>query len=1109
MQPIAHWLNALGLGQYAQRFADNDIDASILRDLTDEDLEKIGVSLGHRKKILRAIAELDEVGIAPESPRWDEAERRQLTVMFADLVGSTALSTRLDPEDLRKIIGAYQRRCAEVIAKSGGFVARYLGDGILAYFGYPQAHEEDAERAVRAGLELIEAVAKLDDGAGTALHMRVGVATGLVVVGDLRSEGAGQEHEVVGETPNLAARLQALAEPDTVVISGSTRRLLGELFENRALGTVSVKGFGAPVPVWQVTGASAVDSRFEALRRGSGETPLVGREEEIELLLRRWQQAKRGDGCVVLISGEAGIGKSRIAQTVLTRLSSEPHIRLRYFCSPHHQDSALYPTISRLERAAGFRRADTTEERLDKLEALLAQATNDVSEAAPLIADLLSIPTGGRYPALDLTPQRRKEKTFEAMIAQVEGLAARQPVLMLFDDVHWSDPTTREFLDLLIDRVPTLRVLVIITFRPEFTPPWVGPSHVTLLSLSRLAPRQSAEMMMRVTGGKVLPREIADQIIDRTDGVPLFIEELTKSVVESGLVTEDGDRYAVTGPMASLAIPMTLQASLLARLDRLASVRDVAQIGAALGRQFSHELISAIAQQQQLDDALQQLVHAELISRRGIPPDAEYTFKHALVQEAAYSTLLRGQRQHLHARITTTLEERFPEIVTSQPGLLARHCAEGGMAEKAIAYCLAAGEQAITRSAMAEAVAQLRRGLNLLTSLSDTAGRGRHELNLQIALGRALIATKGQGARATGEAYARARQLCEQLERPAQLLPVLFGQWMHYLLRAELILARRSAAELQQLGKAQDDTSLKFVACRWGGVTDLYLGEFTAARAELEHGLALFDPVQRPFYAALEVYDAHVAILSYLSRILVSLGYFDQARTRRDAALAEAGKLGHTFTLAHALFLACLDEWSVKSERALFRHAEELATLSAEHDFALFSAGGSLFRGWCIVALSQGQQGIELLDEALAAWRATGSMLLVPFFLLLLADANGKAGQPEHGLRRLDEVARLLETTQERWVEAEMHRLRGELLAATGNRAAAEETFRHALNVARHQSAKLWELRAATSLARLWRDQGKRTQARNLLAPIYGWFKEGFDTPVLKEAKTLLEQFTE
>jgi hypothetical protein len=609
-----------------------------------------------------------------------------------------------------------------------------MGDGILAYFGYPQAHEEDAERAVRAGLELIEAVANIDDGAGTALHMRVGVATGLVVVGDLRSEGAGQEHEVVGETPNLAARLQTLAEPDTVVISGSTRRLLGELFEIRALGTVSVKGFGAPVPIWQVTGASAVDSRFEALRRGSGETPLVGRGEEIELLLRRWQQAKRGDGCVVLISGEAGIGKSRIAQTVLARLSGEPHIRLRYFCSPHHQDSALYPTISRLERAAGFRRADTTEERLDKLKALLAQATDDVSEAAPLIADLLSIPTGGRYPALDLTPQRRKQKTFEALIAQVEGLAARQPVLMMFDDVHWSDPTTRELLDLLIDRVPTLRALVIIAFRPEFTPPWVGPSHVTLLSLSRLAPRQSAEMIIRVTGGKALPKEITEQIIDRTDGVPLFIEELTKSVVESGLVTKSEDGYTVTGPAVPPAIPMTLHASLLARLDRLAPVREVAQIGAALGRSFSHELISAVAAmpQPQLEDAMAQLVRAELIFRRGAPPDAEYTFKHALVQDAAYSTLLRGRRQALQARIAATLERQFPEIVAARPALLARHCAEAGLTQKAINYWRTAGEQAVHRASNREAIGHFRQALALNEKQLPEVERSRTELAIPV-----------------------------------------------------------------------------------------------------------------------------------------------------------------------------------------------------------------------------------------------------------------------------------------------------------------------------------------------------------------------------------------
>jgi class 3 adenylate cyclase len=792
--------------------ADNDIDASILRDLTNEDLEKIGVSLGHRKKMLRAIAELDEAACAPEPARRHEAERRQLTVMFADLVGSTVMSTRLDPEDLREVIGAYHRCCGEQIAKSGGFVARYMGDGILAYFGYPQAHEDDAERAVRAGLASVAAVAKLGDGAGAALRMRIGIATGLVVVGD----AAAQEHDVVGETPNLAARLQALAEPDAIVIDASTRRLLAGLFEYHDLGAIEVKGFAAPVQAYQVIRQSAVESRFEALR--ATRTPLVGREEEIDLLMRRWQQAKGGDGSVVLISGEPGIGKSRIAQTILKRLGAEQCSFMRYFCSPLHQDIALYPAITRLERAAGFRREDTAEQRLDKLQALLAQGTNDLSEAAPLIADLLSIPTGERYPAHNLTPQKRKEKTLEALVTQVAGLALRQPVLVVFEDVHWSDPTTRESLDLLIDRVPTVRVLVVLTFRPEFTPPWVGRSHVTLLSLSRLPRRQRAEMITRVTGGKVLPKEITDQIIDRTDGVPLFIEELTKAVIESGVLTDAGDRYTVAGPLPPLAIPTTLNASLLARLDRLAPAREVAQLGAALGRRFSHELISAVAAmpQQQLDDALAQLVSAELIFRRGTPPDAEYTFKHALVQDAAYSTLLRGRRQQLHARIAATLEERFPEIVMSQPELLAHHCAEGNMAEKAAAYCLAAGEQALARSAMVEAVARLRKGLTLLTVLPDNAERWRHELNLQIALGRALIATEGQGARAIGEAYARACQLCEQLEARAQLLPVLFGHWVHFLLRAELMLARRSAAELQQLGTSQDDASVKFVPLQWG-----------------------------------------------------------------------------------------------------------------------------------------------------------------------------------------------------------------------------------------------------------------------------------------------------
>src|ERR1700756_2637798 len=746
MQQIADWLNKLGLEQYAQRFADNDIDPSVLRDLTDHDLEKIGVSLGHRRRILRAIAELDEAGLrrAP-SPRA-EAERRQLTVMFADLVGSTALSTRLDPEDLQEIMGAYHRCCAEQIEKFGGFVARYMGDGVLAYFGYPRADEDDAERAVCAGLALIAAVAGLDVGPEARLRARIGIATGLVIVGDLIGDSASQEHDVVGETSNLASRLQALAEPDTVVIDGSTRRLVGGLFEYLALGTVSIRGFSDPVPVWRVMGASAVDSRFEALR--VGRTPLLGRDEEIELLMCRWQQIKRGDGSVVLISGEPGIGKSRLAETAVERLSDDPHIRLRRFCSPHHPDSALFPTISQLGRAAGFRRDDTDQQRLDKLEALLAEANVDLSEAVPLIAELLSVPTGNRYPPLSLTPQKRKENTLRALLAQLEGLAGRRPVLMVFEDVHWIDPTSLDLLDLIVERVATLRALLVITFRPEFAPAWIGRSHVTQISLGRLPRRQRAEMVMRVTGGKALPQEIAEHIVDRSDGVPLFIEELTKAVIESGMLTDVGDRFDARGPVPRLAIPTSLHASLLARLDRLAPVREMAQIGAALGRSFSHELISAVAAmpQQQVDGALAQLVRAELVFQRGAPPDAEYTFKHALVQDAAYSTLLRGRRQQLHARIAATLEDRFPEIAAAQPALLARHCEEGGLSEKAVDLWLVAGRQALARSAAAEAVALLRQGLALIPIRPEESRPVQHELDLQIALGRALMAARGYSA---------------------------------------------------------------------------------------------------------------------------------------------------------------------------------------------------------------------------------------------------------------------------------------------------------------------------------------------------------------------------
>jgi class 3 adenylate cyclase/predicted ATPase len=1112
MQQIADWLKKLGMSEYAERFAENDIDMAVLPDLTDQHLKDLGVSLGHRLKMLRAIRDLSGASVivaAPSAPvetqptQRDEAERRQLTVMFTDLVGSTALSTKLDPEDLRSVISACHKCVAETVARLDGFVAKYMGDGVLAYFGYPQAHEHDAERAVRAGLNLVEAVPKLATNAGSPLQVRVGIATGLVVVGDLIGAGAAQEQAVVGETPNLAARLQALAEPGAVVISASTRQLTGGLFEYHALGSVGLKGFAESVPAWQVLGAGTAESRFEALRATT--TPLVGRDEEIDLLVRRWEQAKRGDGCVVLISGEPGIGKSRIAQTVLERISAEPHIRLRYFCSPHHQDSALYPSIAQLERAAGFRRDDTDEQRLAKLEALLSQGTNDLSEPVPLLADLLSIPTGDRYPVLNLTPQKRKEKTLHAQLAQVEGLAAQQPVLMVCEDAHWSDPTTRESLDLLIDRVPTLRVLVIITFRPEFTPPWVGRPQVTLLSLSRLPPRQRAEMIVYVTGGKALPREIADQIVDRTDGVPLFIEELTKTVLESGILTEIDDRYTVAGPMAPLAIPTTLHSSLLARLDRLAPTREVAQIGAALGRSFSHELISAVAQmpQQKLDDALARLVDAELVFRRGVPPDAEYTFKHVLVQDAAYSTMLRSRRHQIHARITAALEGQFPEIVKTQPELLARHCVEAGLVEKAVDYWLRAGRQALRRSAMVEALGQLRRGFATLGAVAESPQRQHQELKLQIALGGALIATEGFAAKVTGEAYARAVHLCWQLGQLTHLAPALSGQWVHHLVRAELNRARQLSLRMLQLGEDRDDAILKFMGARYSGQTCLYLGEFSEAHTYSSKALGLYTPTYR---RSLE--NAHVAILCDISRELLCLGYLDQARVQQDEALAEAHQLSHAYTLAYALCIGCVGDWGIVSDGLVLRRAEELVAIATEHHLADFWQVGKVSCGWCNASMGHQAHGTTLIHKSLDHYRRVGSRLFEPAIRILYAEAHSKAGQPPAALDQLAEAEKLVEATNERWIEAELHRVRGKLLMELGEFAGAEDSLRKAIVVARRQSAKTFELRAAICLARLWRDQGKRTEAHDLLAPIYGWFTEGFDTPVLRDANALLDQLT-
>ena len=1116
MPQVADWLQKLGLGQYAESFAENDIDFAILADLTDRDLEEIGVaSPGHRRKLLRAIADLkgaldpNSVSAAPVTPH-DTAERRQVTVMFSDLVGSTALSARMDPEDLREVMSAYRKCVADTVQRFGGFVAKYMGDGMLVYFGYPQAHEDDAEQAVRAGLALVEAVAKLDVGQASSLHVRVGIATGLVVVG---APGRGRgDNELAGVTPNLAVRLQALAEPDAVVIEGDTHRLVGGLFDSRDLGAVSVKKFDHAVQVWRVLGASSVDSRFEALRAAS--TPLVGREEEIALLMRRWQQAKTGEGRVVLITGEPGIGKSRIAQTIVERLGNELHTRLRYFCSPHHQDSAGYPGITQLERAAGFRRDDTDEQRLNKLEAVLTQGTNDLSEAVPLLAALMSIPTGDRYRPLDLSPQKRKEKTLYAQLAQVEGLAARQPVLMVWEDVHWSDPTTRESLDMLIDRVPTLRLLLIITFRPEFNPPWVGRPHVTMLHLNRLPMRQCVDLIAHVTRGKTLPKELVDQIIDRTDGVPLFIEELTKAVVESGLVAESGG--TVTGPLTPLAIPTSLHASLLARLDRLGPVREVAQIAAALGRQFSHELISAVASmpQRELDDALDQLVTAELIFRRRSPPDAEYTFKHALVQDAAYGILLREPRRQLHARIAETLEGQFPEISENQPELLARHCTEARLTEKAARLWGKAGQRSLERSALVEAADQFTRALDQIAALPSTPALRREQIRLQVALITPLIHVKGMAAPEPKAAAERARLLIEQAEAlgeppedPLLLFLVLYSVWLANRVAINGDVMCNLAAQFLALADKQGATVPLVIGHRIMGVSLLLTGNIAHGRGQLEEADALYDPADYRPLATRFGLDMRVTTLGHRSMALWLLGYPEAALADVDHALKDAREIGQAATLMLALFLASLTHFLCRNYATANAEADELVALADEKGTVMFKASGMMLQGRILPLTGKASEAVQMLTSGIAAYRSTGATVWLPFYLSYLATAYAELGQVDEAWRCTDEALTAIETTKERWFEAEANRIAGEiaLMSPHPDVAKAEGYFERALSVARAQQAKSWELRAAMSIARLWRDQGKRHQVHDLLAPVYGWFTEGFDTLDLKEARMLLD----
>jgi TOMM system kinase/cyclase fusion protein len=1043
-----------------------------------------------------------------------EAERRQLTVLFCDLVDSTGLSSQLDPEELRAVVRAYQDTCAKVIARFEGHIAQYLGDGLLVYFGYPLAHEDDAQRAVRAGLGMIEAVGqlntRLEPERGVQLAVRLGVHTGLVVVGEVGS-GTRQEQLALGETPNLAARLQGLAAPNTLVISAATWQLLRGFFACQSLGTPLLKGFAQPLEVYQVQAESTARSRLDAVG-STGLTPLVGRAQEVGLLLELWAQVKDGLGQVVLLSGEAGIGKSRLVQVVKEHVASEPQAWLTPCqCSPYYQNTALFPLIDLLERVAlSFEREESSTQKLRKLEGFLVQYGLPLAETVPLFAALLSLPLTADYAPLTVPPEQQKQQTLQALLTIVLRIAAQQPLLFVMEDLHWVDPTTLELLSLLVDQGPTARMLVLLTFRPDFSPPWTGRAHLTQVTLNRLPRRQAAEMTARMAHGKVLPSEVVEQVVAKTDGVPLFVEELTKMVLESGLLQEREDRYELIGPLPPLAIPTTLHDSLMARLDRLATVKGLAQLGATLGREFSYELLQAVSpwDERTLRRGLQQLVEAEFLYQQGLPPQATYLFKHALIRDAAYQSLLRSTRQQYHQRIAQVLEARFPAICETQPELLAHHFTEAGLHEQAIGYWQKAGQRAIERSANLEAIGHLTTGLEVLKMLSDTPARTQHELTLHTALGVPLRVIKGLGAPEVGQVYSRARELCQQVEETPQLVPVLEGLWECYELQGELQTGRELGEQILSLAQRAREADLLLVAHRVMGDTLIWLGEFAGARAHLEQGMALYNPQQHLAHAFLYAYDSGVHCLAFVPLPLWYLGYPDQALRRIHDALTLAQELSHPYSLVIALVFAAWLHQLRREGQAAQERAEALVTLSTEQGCALNAAQGTILRGWALAEQGQSAEGIAQMRQGIAGWHATGAELSVPYYSALLAEAYGQAGQAEAGLRVLAEALTVVSKTGDCHHEAEIYRLKGELLLqqATGSDDEAESCLHQALDIARHQQAKSLELRAAMSLARLWQRQGKHAAAHALLAPIYGWFSEGFDTADLQEARALLDE---
>jgi class 3 adenylate cyclase/predicted ATPase len=1050
---------------------------------------------------------------APVAPPTPDAERRQLTVIFCDLVDSTKLSSQLDPEEYRDVVRAYQSACTEVIQRYDGHIAQLLGDGLLIYFGYPHAHEDDAQRAVRAGLSMLAAMGDLhqvlQQDQGIQLGVRLGIHTGLVVVGEMGSQGR-QEQLALGEVPNVCSRIEGLAAPNTIAMSDATYRLVQGYFDCEALGGQILRGVAEPVAVYRVLQESGARGRLDvAVTRGL--TPLVGREQEVGLLLERWEQVRAGHGQVVLLTGDAGIGKSRLVQTLKDHVANEPHTRWECRSTEYYQNTALFPLVDLFQRMLQFQVEDTPDEKLGKLEHALSQYRLPVEDTVPLFALLLSLPLPeDRYALLALSPQRQRQKTLETIVAILLKLAEHQPVLFMVEDLHWMDPTTLELLNLVIDQTPTASLLVLLTCRPTFQPNWTHRSYLTEITVHRLARHQIERMTEAVTGGKPLPVQVLTQIIEKTDGVPLFVEEITKSLLESGQLNEIADHYELTEPFSIVTIPATLQDSLMARLDRLMTAKVIAQLGAVMGRQFPYALLQAVSQ---LDTAtlqreLGRLVEAELVYQRALPPQATYTFKHALFQDIAYQSLLKSTRQHYHQRIAQVLETQFTEIVEAEPELLAHHYTEAGLPEKAVGYWQKAGQRASERSAHVEAMAHFTKGLESLPMLPESPHRVQREIDLLIVLGASLLATRGFAAPEVGETYTRARHLCQHLEDPHRLFSVLRGLYVYYFARAEYQTAHALGEQLLTLAQHVQDAAMLLAAHRAVGTTLFSLGEIALAHTHYTQGIALYDPQQYRTSVFLYGEDAGVICHSYAALILWLLGYPDQGRTQSDKAVTLAQQRAHPLSLNIALGVATMFYQFCREGWAAQECAATAMTLAKDQGFPFWMAYSAILRGWALAQQGQAQGGIAQLQQGLRAHRATRGEQMRLYFLALLAEVHGTLGEPEAGLTVLSESLALVDKTGERWCEAEIYRLKGDLLLqqSLANQAEAETCFHHALAIARTQQAKCFELRTATSLARLWQQQGKREEARQVLGDVYGWFTEGFDTADLKDAKAFLDE---